>query len=393
MKKMLCMLLALLLCPLAALAEDSSGAILTWQELSDWAQAYCDKAMTTAPMNNPADAQTAEGYEYVFDFGKVYADSPVMSADTAVNAVVLTSQDEAGLRNVNIGSDMSVVLNAFYSENAQLLGTKESAVLYTVDQLPVAAMWGEVFRDGQRVETIQYAVHEQLATGGEGYTDAGVIFTMVENRVSAVRVYGLNSRISLQDVNQVMYKAMLGALEMGYAQVPTSYDGAALTAFGAEDLVFSGLDFLNITPNEAIDLLGEPMSDEWVDNRPDGYIRVQTYADCELTYLFNEARTQGHLYMLAIHADGLEGPRAVRYGDTFASVYNRFRSGEGELDVDAGSELLYGQEGEGPFGEAAYGNDASATLRYGFTLEDGRAVTLKLEFSVMKLNEIMLFVD
>ena len=65
----------------------------------------------------------------------------------------------------------------------------------------------------------------------------------------------------------------------------------------------------------------------------------------------------------------------------------------GQGDVDAGSELLYGQEGEGPFGEAAYGNDASATLRYGFTLEDGRAVTLKLEFSVMKLNEIMLFVD
>lgn len=391
MKKMLCVLLAMLLCPVLALAEESTAAPLSYQELVSWAASFQERAVAAQPLNTPADSLTADGYEFVYEFATLYADTPHMSTDSVINVVVLTAETENGPRNVNVNNAMSVVLDAYYTENHDLAGTEESAVLYTSDALPESAAWAQVLRDGQRVQTIQYAVHDQLGVGGEGYTDAGVIYTMAENRVSAVRVYGLSSRASLQEVNDVLYNLSLTATEQSYAQVPFSYDGAELTAFSQADLTFSGIDFLNITPDAAIELLGEPVSDTWVDNEEDGYIRKQVFAACELTYLFNRERTQGSVYMLSIEADGLEGPRAVRYGDTFSSVYNRFRNGEGEYQED-GREVLYGSEDALGFGQATYGTDASAKLRYGFTLSDGRKVVLHMDFTVMELTQIMLYV-
>lgn len=391
LKKMLCLLLAVLLCPLAALAEDSGAELLSYKELASWAEPYIARARNAQPLNTPADTLTEDGYAYIYDFATLYADTPALSPDTIVNAVVLTTSGENGPRSVNVGSAMSVVLEAYYTENPDLAGTDEAAVLYTVDLLPEAAHWAQVNRDGQRVQTIQYAVHEQMASGSDGYSDAGIIYTMADNRVSAVRVYGLESRIPLETVNLVMYAALRTSLEKDYVQAPFSYDGEALAAFGEEDLVFSGMNLLTLTPDEAVALLGEPLSDTWMDNGDAGYIRVQTFASCEVTYLFNKARTEGTVYMFLLTADGLEGPRNVRIGDSFSGVYNRFRNGEGEYRED-GTETLYG-EGSDTFGQAYYGYNADATLTYGFTLADGRKVVLWMDFAAMELAELMLYVD
>ncbi len=390
MKKLLCLLLAMLLCPLA-LAEENAAGVLGFEELNTWAEDLIARAYQSEPLNDPAASLSEEGYEYIYDFATLYADTPSLSADTTVSAIVVTSEEELGPRNVKVGAALEDVLNAYYTENPNLSGTKENAVLYAVDLLPASAAWAQVLRDGQRIQTVQYAVHEQLPTGGAGYTDAGVIYTMAENRVSAIRAYGLNSRVSQDEVSSVLFTMMMEALFSEYAQVPFSYDGLSLTAFGMEDTVFSGLDFLHLHPHTAAAVLGEPMNDTWLENGDDGYIRVQKYAGCEVTWLFNQDRTEGKVYMLQITADGLEGPRAVRIGDSFQMVYNRFRNGEGEYQED-GSEVLYG-EGSESFGTASYGNDASAVLRYGFTAANGRKVVLQLHFTVMELTEILLYCD
>ena len=392
MKKLICMLMCVALLPVCALAEDSAAEALTLQELSNWASAYIAQALTAEPLNVPADNLTSEGYEFEYGFGALYADTPDLGVDSVVSSVVVTSMEAAALRDVNVGADLYAVLDAYYNENPELLGSYESAVLYTLDNLPESAGWAKVNRDGQRVQTVQYAVHELLPSGGEGYADAGVIYTMAENRVSAVRVYGLNSRITLDTVNDVMYSAMLDALVKDYALVPFSYDGSELTALGEEDMVFSGMSFLTMTAEDAVALLGEPASDDWLENGEDGFIRVQTFPQAEITWLYDQNKANGRIYMLQIAADGLEGPRAVRCGDTFSSVYNRFRNGEGVYQED-GTEVLYGQEDEGAFGHVSYGNDASALLRYGFTAQDGRKVVLRMSFSVMALTEIMLYAE
>lgn len=392
MKKLFCLLLALALCPLCVQAEDSAADMLTYGELTVWAEAYIRRARENSPLNDPAESMTADGYEYIYDFGTLYADSPVLSDDTEFSTVVLTADGETDPRGLHVGDALDAVLAAYYSENDTLAGSREAAVLYVSDALPESARWAQVNRDGQRVRTVQYAVHEQLPSGGEGYSDAGVIYTMTENRVSAVRVYGLDSRISLDAVNDVVYNALLAELAEDYVQVPFSYVGTDLLPLGEEDMTFSGLSFLTMSAEEAEAALGGAMEDTWVENGDEGWIRVQTFADCQLTWLYDADRTNGQIYMLEITADGLEGPRAVRIGDTFSSVYNRIRNGEGEYRED-GTEMLYGVEGEGAFGVAEYGYDASATLRYGFTLADGRTVTLRLDFTVMELADACLYVD
>lgn len=390
MKSLLCMLLAVMLLPVFAAAEETSADMLTLSELTQWAERCHQRAIAAEPINDPAVSLTEDGYEFIYEFATIYADTPYMGEDSVLREIVLTDPAEEGPRGTAVDDAMAVVLSAYYHENPNLAGSRESAVLYMMDMLPEQLCWGQVQRDGQRVATIQYAVHEQLSTGGEGYSDAGVIYTMQEGSVAAIRVYGLDSRIAEEEVHAVGSILMNAALEESYVQVPFSFDGQSLEVFGMEDLVFSGLDFMALAPEAVVAVLGDPMDDTWLDDGENGFIRTMTYDMCEITFLCDAEKQNPAVYMLLITADGIEGPRAVRIGDTFAEVFNRFRNGEGEFD-GVSREVLYGDEAYGSFGVAEYGADASATLRYGLVFEDGERVVLHLEFTAMELSQIMLY--
>lgn len=389
MKSLLMLMMALLLALGFAYAEEDTGAdTLLMQELTEWAARYQERALASEPLNDPEASLTSEGYEFIYEFATIYADKPVMKADTVISAVVVTSPEEEGPRGVCIDDSLQVATSAFYSENPNLRGSRENAVLYLIDLMPESLQWAEVQRDGQRVQTIQYAVHEQLTTGGDGYTDAGLILTMEDGTVSAIRAYGLDARISFDQAYDLLAQMRAASLAQDYVQVYSSYDGASLEKFGGADLLFSNIDFAALTPDSTMALLGDPMTDETVDDVDGSQIRTLTYADCEVTFL--EKGGEERIYMLLLTTDVLEGPRAVRLGDTFHGVFNRFRNGEGEFD-GVSRETLYGSEESGEFGTAEYGADASAILRYGLVLEDGRRVVLHMTFTAMELSEIMLY--
>ncbi|MBQ7849865.1 MAG: hypothetical protein IJ343_09110 [Clostridia bacterium] len=388
--KMLSLLTALLMAalPLCAAAEESEADTLLLGELTEWAERYKMRALSSEPLNDPKASLTEEGYEFIYDFATLYADQSVMKADTVVSAVVVTSPEEEGPRGVKVDDTLTVATAAFYNENAQLRGSRDSALLYLIDLLPESLQWAEIQRDGQRVETIQYAVHDQQTTGGDGYTDAGLILTMQDGTVSAIRVYGLDSRITFDEVHEVCSRMRAAAMADDYQQVPFSYDGASLAKFSGEDLVFSGMEFTALTPDYAAMMLGEPLSDSWVQDG-DTTIRTMTFSDCELTFL-EGADGKPRIYMFLLTSGGVEGPRAVRVGDTFSEVFNRFRNGEGAFD-GVSREVLYGSEESGEFGVAEYGSDASVTLRYGLVLEEGERVVLHMTFTEMVLSEVMLY--
>lgn len=393
MKKSIIALFALLLSVtfvVPCAAEESEADTLLLAELTEWAARYQERAVASEPLNVPAESLTADGYEFIYDFATLYAQSPEMTEDTVVTAVVITSAEESGPRGTSVDDTAAVILAAFYQENAELRGSRASAVLYSIDLMPETLQWGQVNRDGQRIQTIQYGVHDQLTTGGDGYSDAGIIYTMQEGIVGAIRVYGLNERVSAVQVYEVLAGLRDAALDESYVQVPFSYDGSSLAKFGAEDLLFSGLDFVSLTPETAIAVLGDAIDDRWMEDET-SYIRTMTFADAEITFLYDGAKENPRIYMLMLTGDGLEGPRAVRLGDSFAAVFNRFRNGEGEFD-GVENEVLYGDVTSGEFGAATYGMDASATLRYGLTLEDGQHVVLHMNFSGMQMSEMMLYV-
>ncbi len=396
MKKMLSMLLVILLVLTAlipAMAEETEADTLLMQELTEWAARYQARAIAARPLNDPAASLTEDGYEFIYDFATIYADTPVMSEDTVLSAIVLTSAAEDGPRGTSVDDTAAVIFAAFYQENAELRGNHDFAVLYSIDLLPESLQWGQVQRDGQRIETIQYAVHELQTVGGEGYTDAGVIYTMEEGLVGAIRVYGLDARIDAVQVYEVLASLRDVSLNGDYVQVPFSYDGAALEKFCAEDLLFSGLDFVGLTPESAAAALGQPLDDQWMED-VDGHIRTMAFENCEMTFLYDAAKENARIYMLMLTGPGLEGPRAIRLGDSFAQVFNRFRNGEGEYD-GLSAEVLYGEPGMGESGLAEYGLDASASLKYSLCLEDGSCITLSMHFSAgtMVMDEAMLYIE
>lgn len=391
-KRLICLaiMLVMMLFALPSLAEDNGAGALTWEELETWAASYKARALESQPLNDPTEeaAFSEDGYAFIYEFAMLYMDRPEMTEDAVIRSIVVTDPEEVAPRGTRVDYLASEVLNAYYNENPALDGDSSFAALYLADTMPDEALWGWVQRDGQRLMTIQYAVHEQLATGGEGYTDAGLIYTIQDNLVAAIRAYGLDARVSENDVRDTLAEVQQVAATTGYAQVPTSYVGTDLDAFNRDDLVFAGVDFLALTPEEAEDVFGAAREDHWMDDEG-AYLRTMEFASCSMTFMYDAKKKNPVLEVMTIDMDGMEGPRAVRIGDTFSSVLCRFRYGEGEFD--GFTEALYGQMDAAPYGMAEYGDDASATLYYAMKADNGRTIQLYMPFEQMFLSEITLY--
>lgn len=395
MKKCVALFLALMMVlSLTTAVAESDADALDYDELMDWAEGFKTRALAAgAPLNDPTEeaAYTEDGYAFVYDFATLYMDRPEMTADSVLQAVVVYSPEEQGPRGTGVDQLSSEVLNAFYNENDDLQGDSSFAALYVSDTMPAGALWGWVQRDGQRIETIQYAVHEQLSSGGDGYTDCGLVYTLSDNLVAAIRAYGLNETISADEVRSNLDAVQEVSEKTEYAQVPTSINGSELGMFDRDDLIFSGLDFLSLTPEEAEARLGAAQEDDWMEDEG-AYLRSMEFASCTMTFSYDAQKQNPVLEMLSIDMDGLEGPRCVRIGDTLSSVISRFRNGEGDYD-GVSREVLYGDGENAPYGLAEYGDDATAGLWYAAKLEDGRTVVLSMSFEQMYLSDITLYVD
>ncbi|MCH5287648.1 MAG: hypothetical protein J1E43_09505 [Christensenellaceae bacterium] len=393
LKRMLCLLfvVTLLLPVLPVMAEESSADMLMLEELRQWANDYKIRALASAPLNDPyaEESNTDDGYMFVYDFATLYMDGPEMTPDSVVQALVILSSEEEGLRGVRVDDPAQFVLDAYYTENPDLVGNSDQALLYAIDLMPEGGYTGILRRNGQRIEVIDYAVYEQLATGGDGYTDAGIMYTIQDNNVMAIRAYGLDTRFLAGDVSAALEDARELGEETSYSRVQTSYVGTELEPFTSEDLIFAGIDFVSLTAEDAAAAFGEPLEDVWLSDG-DGWMRAMQFESCELTFLYDSQRQTGRVKNMTIDTDLLEGPRSVRVGDTVASVMTRFRSGEGEYDGT--TELLYGDANSATFGMAEYGSDA-IVLRYGAETEEGTAVIMYLSFEPIYLSEILLLVN
>ena len=393
LKRVLCLVFVLALLPiLPAMAEESNADILTLEELRQWVNDYKIRALATQPLNDPTaeESLTEDGYQFVYEFATLYMDRPEMTADSEVQALVILSEEEEGLRGVGVDARAEEVLAAYYTENTDLVGNREQALLYKVDLMPEGAYIGVAHRNGQRIQVLDYSVYEQPPTGGDGYTDAGILYTMTNGNVTTIRAYGLNVLVQAEDVAVAAEAAERLGAEASYSQVQMSSVGTELEPFDSEDMIFSGIDFPSLTPEDAIEAFGEPAEDVWLED-DGGFMRVMYFANCQVTFLYDGAQQNGRVKNLTITSDLMEGPRSVRVDDTVDSVRNRFRSGEGE---DSGfSEVLYGSEESGVFGTADYGTDASAVLRYGALTEDGVPVLMYLNFEQLYLREIILMIN
>jgi hypothetical protein len=388
----LMLLLTVLFLPASpAKAEASSPTGLTLQELTEWADRMLVRARASQPIGggSPSGELTEDGYEVVYDFATLYLDTPQLTDASVLNAIVVTNEDTPCPRDIPPYATDQMLLSAYANENPELIGSEDFAALYLWEDLPKSADWGWIQRDGQTLTQVQYAVQEQQADGS--YTDCGLSYILSGGYITAIRAYGLSASIPADDLEENLQSVREVKAADSYFAYPQSSVGTDLEPFDREDLLFSGMDFLSLSPESAIAVLGGYEAETWLEDDDGEWLRILQWPQAEITFLYTADKVFEHVDNLALSQRGLEGPRAVMVGDSMSSVLNRFRHGEGEL-LD-GREVLYVDGETPPFGVAEY-EDATATLHYSFPVEGVKGigtVTLQMIFVDTSLSELFLY--
>ena len=389
MRKLLCVLAAALVFAVIPAAAEEAARPVTAGELTTLLEDVRTQAMGMEQLNDPADesALSEDGTLLQYEIARIYAEGRELAADTPVNALVFEDSEGPVFRGVGIDTQLSDLLAAFPSENGELAGSPEGAVLYLENTAEGGFVYGRLLRDGQRVSAVEYG--EVLPEDG-AFRCAAVTFSLLEGNVASIRVDGLNpaaaGRIDASGANEIYSELKDLAVRNDYRAVRTSRNGLELTPFGEEDLVFSGYSYPDIRPED----LSGATEKELIDNEDGTWLLRCEGVLYEAVFTCDEQGGNARILSFAIRDEALEGPRGVRLGDRFYEDYSRFRSGENETTEEL-TELLYGTEGTAPWGFASYDPSAGETsLQYVTRLEDGTQVALLLRYVDNYLTEILL---
>ena len=407
MKKFLSMIIALCMlaaCGIAAAENESEGPDpLTAGELEAWANGLKAAAQAEELLNDPADedSETEDGFLFQYAFAALYGDQTEMTADTKLLAAVVNASGEeegrgseaaeqAGPRGISLSMSPAEVIALFPNDNPELAGDRTGAVLFLNEQADGGAVYGQVDRDGQRVSAVTYG---ELVPEDDGFRLATLQCFFADSLLYEMRAECFDSEADIplltredRDDMVASLKALDGKDE--YVAVKTSRDGAELTEFSADDLSFSGLRFLEMTPE---DLPGSPEED-MMEDEDGSYILMLDEADYDAVFRCeNEEGVNAKIVSFTIKGEGLEGPRGVRIGDRLHEDLQRFRF-EGN-DSDGTEEILYGDENAASFGIAQYSADGESTLRYTTDAGDGKQAVLLLRYTMNLLEEITIFIQ
>ena len=350
---------------LPALTEEAP-APLSLAEIEQFNQAVLAFALKDPPQARAEEGGflvAGEGYELLLSTQDVSADSPVLGAALTHGGHGEEGAPEAP-RGAAVGMGEQELLALFRNDNAFLSGTRDSAVLYISGELPAAVGAGFVLRDGQRLLLAEYDVYYQT---GEGVSREGLQFTLEGGYVSAVRSFTSAQPLTQQEAAEALDTLRETQEQTAYF----AYSGQGALALSREDLVLSGLDFVDMTRQDAVRVLGEPANEE---SAEDGSARLVTLQWPGVEAVLKVEGEKDSALRLTV-SDGLgEGPRGLRIGDTLAQAISRFEHGEA-LPEEGGA--LYG-DAEGqvpPFGALVRGLEADQ-LYYVTDVESGKAALI-----------------
>lgn len=382
-------LLAVLFCA-AALAEGDTDAGLTVDELMAWVKRVVE--YQKANLNTePAIEETELGFQYKYGGIELIYDSKDPEKQK-LTGLRLSEPLLEGPRGERLNDVQTSLLAHYPNDNPQLIGDKDFAFLYIDNELPERASWGFVTRDGQRLRSMEYVTHQLI--GDAAYSNLKFQLELEHASLASIAVYGIGQQVEQSAVlENIAYAESLRELR-SYHAYKTSTNGTELSPFEREDLSFSGLDYLSLTPEFLIERFGEPDLDE-TSSVDEQQLRTLSWDAIDATFVVDAAGKAVKAYRFSIRDDILEGPRGLRVGDSFPSVYSRFRSSGNEADEN-NVEILYGSLEEGSFGAVSYyPNGIEVSMQTIVQLDSGEqeSVVLNLEFEVDKLREITIYTN
>ncbi|NLD83907.1 MAG: hypothetical protein GX637_07045 [Clostridiales bacterium] len=384
MKKLISLLLACLLLCGAALAETAGdafegdplaeeNAFLTQEELEMYLAVLAGDALAFGVNEAVTDPETGETtVTYLTDALLTIADEELSENSAVLGAVLSGGQED--LRGICLGDPMQDVLDVYPSDNPGLEGSYYDAALYVNDERPQATA-GYLLREGQRVTEITHLV---FTWQEEGVVRCGITYTIEQDRVTGIEIFGLGSIIEEAAALEELSNVAQIQENREFAPYPVSLLGDDIAPFEESDLVFGGLDFLHLTNEDAVALLGEAPVDDWLEDSTGEWLRTRQWDDLSIVFVYDSQRNFLQVDSLTFLQPGFEGPRGVRVDDPMDSVMNRFLHSD-QTPTSAGI-LLYGDGENAPYAVLSYA-DTTATLTYTLRTGEGRMVLWNMTFA------------
>ena len=362
MKRIVSLLIACVLA-LGCLPAFADAAYPTADEIA----AYCDTLLQTALTLPPVSPEEAEDGGWCFDYGtfSLYSEDQTLTADSGILlAELLPGEDSLrDMRGIGPGSTVQEALAAYPLDNQDLAGAYDEAVLYINGILPDAVRVGSIVRSGSHILLIDHTVY---MPSGEQVQAASVLYTLENNRVTAVQLIPAVETDNLEDVQEEIFRLS----ELQEQREYSAYRAETPTPLAREDLTFGPIDFLSATEADLTAALGAPDSDIWEEEEA-GYLHTLQWDGVQAILRCDAQKQNGVLHYLQIYSERLEGPRGMHMEDSMETVLALFpREGEGDV--------LYGDGDNAPTGVISYGPEA-VTVLYAAEAEEEQ-VALKLDF-------------
>ncbi len=401
-RRMLAYLLCALFCVSPAFSRADDAGVLTETELNDFLISVLQQSMDEEPQNAPVgeESLTEDGYAFLYRFATLYYDKPVLDSSAALNGFAVTEETLVTPRGIQLGSPAEALVAAYGWQNHELMGDGSFAALYQLDQLPQSAYWAWAQLSEGGFSSVQCAIHAGMGNGR--YTDAGIRYQVEGGVVTGIHVYGLNQSISEAEVASNL-QAVTAVQAAGSGDEPEweeeivtaqgYFEKSDAQAFGAEDLRFAGMDFLQLNEEGATQLFGSPQSEEWVQDETGAWYHTTQREGIQCTHVLDSNKQNSRLGSILLTGEGAQGPRGVKIGDGLQSVLSRFRS-DGSGAVMGNQALLYGDGVNPPSGVMEDSGDG-VNLSYlaEVTATDGTVcrIALHMSFGEGLLREITLY--
>lgn len=379
MKRWFTLVLAVLLVFSAlSMATAEEKTPLTLEELNQWTQGLIARAVEDGLKPEKEDdhyAVKGHGYTLTLKSEDLSPDSVLLGA--VLDAESIDVDGLVGPRTLMVTQAYGAVLESFLNDNPDLQGTGEQAALYLSGSFPEEVVTGMLTRQGNEVSLIEYAVYSPWA---EGVERAGVQFTIKNGMVSAIRAY-FGDLLGLTEAGKEVDK--LALVQEGSVQAARYQEEK--TPLLREDLVLGGIDFVDVTMDEAVKALGEPQFQETLDDTEDSKLVIMQWENIHATFKTDkDGKFVSTENMVAV--GDVQGPRSIRLNDSLALVLSLFENSAESLAMPEVS--LYGsmEDASQPYGYLTHDQDAHM-LYYSVPVGEG-SVLVSLKFLNERLVEM-----
>ena len=387
MKRALTILMILSLLTAGFLPAASAAEALSRAELNAWR----DQMLRDSIADNRYAAEAREDgtYALTFDWYTLIADTQRLSSATRILGVSFETvpdegvQTPADIRGLRPGNTVEELLAAWPNDNESLAGTREEAVLYQSGSLPGQASAGVLRRDGQRAESVVYSLY-QMTTNGVSLSKA--VYTLTGGIINTIEITFDGELLTLADAQDELAAILDVQATTEFSAFLSNGESVEAEIFNRDDLIFSGIDFLSVTPEQLIALLGDDYAEEWAEDG-DRQIRVMEWHALSAAFICNADGSLIGIDNLSMDEDLLTGPRGLTVGDTLDVVLSRFCYEATE--TEGIHTWLYGNVDESDYAVMDSAYPGQAELHYVQTT-DGQRIEMILYVNEGVLRTIIL---